>query len=139
MTLLDEVILQIHHLDDNEEADLVLQHIGSAVAAVRCRVERPTEASNSILVFCEADPEKHSRDRLSAMLENACRLVEALESSKVQAISDLGLAISLVVRSAAWQVQIPPDLARACGQKGIGIRIEDVEKFIRGVRTSGDA
>jgi hypothetical protein len=72
------------------------------------------------------------------MLENACRLVEALESSKVQAISDLGLAISLVVRSAAWQVQIPPNLALACGQKGIGIRIEGVEKFMRGVRTGGD-
>ena len=132
----DEVVLQVYHLDDDEEADLVAGVLQGAVLAAGCRFERPNEATNSVLIFCESGCEhEFAEPRINSMLEQAETLVRSISIDDARAIADLGLDMRIYVRAEYWRVRFPPTLALICGERSIAIEVYDVEKMMKGIRT----
>ena len=128
----DQVALQIHHLDEGEEANLVVSAIAEAAATSGCRIERPSEETNSILVHCEAPEEDKLGDgqAIQGMLEKATSLIGMLTQKNVDSIYQLDLRIMLSIQTSSDRVWLEPDLLKACAKHAIGISLYDMSKVM---------
>ncbi|MBV6412601.1 MAG: hypothetical protein OMOMHJEC_00373 [Xanthomonadales bacterium] len=124
------VTLQIHHLDDGDETDFVLSHVGRAATSVGCEIERPSDQTNSVLIHCVFEEDDKER-KLSGLLRRAEALISNLTRAEVEAVRAIDLEIALVVESDYWQVYLEAELLKVCGEKSISIRVVDIEKCMR--------
>jgi hypothetical protein len=134
----DKVTLQIHHLDEGVEADLVMAAVGRAAQHAGCRIERPTEETNSFLVHCEIAPDKKSREEaMRLILRKAKTLLLALTDADVSTIRAEFLSIRLIVQTDAATTSLESDLLTACSTHGVHIAVWDMQKLMRGVTFRG--
>jgi hypothetical protein len=128
----DDVVLQIHHLDDGDEADTVVAVLSTAVESSGCRIERPSHETNSILVHCGPACDEDSDDpvRLENRLDKAASLLTALSKEDVDAIHAMDLEIMLCIQTDADRIWLPPELLHACASHGIGISVVDMTRLM---------
>ena len=125
----DEVVLQIHHLDDDEEADIVVAAISRASRVAGCRIRRPTDETNSILVYCEADDVGLVGNQLMrAGIGKATDLLLEATAGEIKVIRDLQLDITLVIHINSYGIWLDPGLLSACARHGVGITVSDMAK-----------
>ena len=116
------VALQIHHLDDGDETDFVLRHVGRAASVANCAIERPSDETNSILIHCLFDDSNEER-MLYGLLGVAEKLIANLTSEDLRNVRSSCLDVTLVVQPGTWISHFKPSLLSACGEKLIPIRV----------------
>ena len=129
-----EVALQIHHLDDDEEADFIENLLRNALLATGSRLERPTSETNSILIFDNSPITFTSADEhLCILLDRSLNLLSAITSDQIQEILSLDLGIRLFIQAESCRIELEPELLAKCGELGIRITIWDQDKAMAGI------
>ena len=120
-----KIVLQIYHLDDNDED---LAEIVSILERKRLqkgwKIHKPTEETNSILIRYDhnqkLEPEYAERDFL---LNNAAEFLVPFEKKQIDEVKAFQLGVMLKIVTEEVALPIPAKLLAECGRLGIDLYI----------------
>lgn len=120
-----EIVLQIYHLDYNDED---LDEIVSILERSRLQegwtINKPTEETNSILFRynrnTKLEPEYVERDFL---LNNAAEFLMPFEKKQFDDVKEFQLGVMLKIITEEFALPVPAKLLAECGKLGIDLYI----------------
>jgi hypothetical protein len=125
-----ELSIHIYHLDDDEEADAIVNALESLGIGERWTIERPTDETNAIFVPVGND-QQHDEDQ--GPYQAALELVRAMDRETVEAIKAMDLRVALRITTSDFYISLPESLVSACGILGLEICIFNTKAFKTGI------
>ncbi|HVN16098.1 MAG TPA: hypothetical protein VMT73_10200 [Anaerolineales bacterium] len=124
-----EVFLQIHHLDDGEEANEIIAVLKKKRMADSWMIQRPTEESNSVIVEYigneKIEPEYVKRNFL---FDKATELLISMEREQIEKIKEYHLGVMLKIVTTEFALLIPSKLLGECGRLGVDIYVLNISE-----------
>jgi hypothetical protein len=122
---MDLLALHMYHLDDDDEADQIIQLLKRNGLESQWRIERPNENTNAIFipVLLDDGALTETWQIRQAKFNKALGLLLALNQETINAIKNLGLRVALRIHTDEFYLPIPSDLVTACGNLGLEICI----------------
>ncbi len=125
------IVLQIYHLDDGEEARDVAALIEDTAAEAGWAIEAPTDATNSLLVVDRADfAAMSTMERQEAALNRATTLLCSISEAQVNDIRAYDLGVSLCIECSSGLFRISDALIAQCARLAIDITVFDADRFL---------
>ena len=116
--------LHIHHLDEGDLADEIVEILKSKLTSENWVIERPTEETNAIFVPVDVgDTDKKSYLISSQKFDRAVILLQQLTTETITAIRATGLSVQMRIHSDEGLLPIPASFVAACGRLNLGIYI----------------
>lgn len=126
----DSLSLHIYHLDEGAEADSVIELLEAAGIGNEWSIQRPTEASNAILVpilFEDVSLDEYAL-RMRRM-RRSMDLLKALSKPNLDTIKGFGLSVAMRIHTSEYYLPLPEDFVRECGRLGLEICIFNCRAF----------
>ena len=122
--------LHVCPLDDDSEADQVVQLLTKDGIPDTWRVERPTEATNGLFVPVELDllPKEDWQIRQQKLAKSR-KLLDKLKVETVRAIRAMGLGIAMRIHTQEFYLPLPWEFVSACGRLELEICIFNDSDF----------
>ncbi|WKZ46865.1 MAG: hypothetical protein QY306_13695 [Anaerolineales bacterium] len=120
-----EIVLQIYHLDNNDEdLDQIVSILERKGLREGWEINKPTDETNSILVRYnrnqKLEPEYAERDFL---FNNVAEFLMPFEKKQIDEVKTFQLGVMLKIVTEEFALPIPAKLLTECGRLGIDIYI----------------
>lgn len=124
------VFLQIHHLDDGEEADEIISIIEQKHLPNNWLIERPTEESNSVLIqYVQNETFNLEYVERDFLFNKAVELLMSIDVEQIEKIKVHQLGVILKIITNEFALPIPADLLGECGRLKIDIYVLNLNLF----------
>lgn len=114
--------LHIHHLDDGEEADKIIQMLRLSGVDGRWSIKRPTDETNSIIIpvnisntFAEDWRTRQQK------INESIKLLQVLNKKTIDIIKELGLNVAMRVHTKETYIPFSEEFVKECGRLGLEI------------------
>lgn len=129
----DSLSLHAYHLDDDSEADVVIELLEAAGIGNEWSIQRPTEATNSILVPVLLDNASLDQRALEfRRLRRSLDLLKVMSKPNIDTIKSFGLSIAMRLHTSEFYLSLPEDFVHECGRLGLQICICNNRAFAIG-------
>ena len=128
-----DVALQIHHLDDGDETDVVESALAELAGRAGLIFERPTEETNSALVRSGPIGASEEWRALSLHLSRMHDFLKHVQPIDLDPIRELGIGITLRICCSGYSQVLEPFILKECGRLDIPIQMFNDKLFMDGV------
>lgn len=122
--------IHIHPLDDNEEADEIIDLLRRGGVSEEWVILRPDGESNSIFIPVEIVlgqlSEAHVRQ---AKLAKALGLLRALQPVTIGDVRSFGLEVAMRIHTRESYLPLPAEFVHECGRLGLDICVQNVREL----------
>ena len=116
-----EIALHIYHLDDNEEAEEIIQLLNQAGIGERWLIERPTEETNAI--FVRVNVAESNDEEWKIRQRKFKKAVELLGDLDEETIHKIKGSVAMRIHTPEFYLPIPAKFVWECGRLGLEICI----------------
>lgn len=125
-----QLALHVYHLDDDSFADHVVHCLKEAGVARDWKIERPTDATNAILLPVDPDEDdSDSWEDRNRKIEIAVDYLRRMRPEPLDVIRESGLRIAMRVHTREAYLPLPVEFVRECGRLGLQICILNERLF----------
>jgi hypothetical protein len=119
-----QIAIHIYPLDDNEEAEEIIQLLNQVGIGERWVVERPTEETNSILVRVNVAEASNQESKVREQKwERAIFLLGELDKETIHKIKGMDVDVAVRIHTPESYLPIPAEFVSECGRLSLEICI----------------